>query len=178
MKGCQGVQQNFANGFSEKNLFRANGSFWAQKWYIHWIQIRIPFKDFFVLFFLLLFFCFWILHNERGQEMYRNYITQKWYVVVALDQLWQFFFLKFCTMKRVNSYMKIMLMVFLKKLSLAQLGHFWIQNNMLLQLWICCIFFFYFEQWKGPKGNIYMLTSVVITTYSVLRIFIANKKWG
>ena len=40
-------------------------------------------------------------------------------------------FFKFCIMKRVKRYMKIISMVFLKKLSLAQMGHFLLQNDML-----------------------------------------------
>ena len=39
-------------------------------------------------------------------------------------------FFKFCIIKRVKRYMKIISMVFLKKLSLAQLVHFLLQNDM------------------------------------------------
>ena len=54
--------------------------------------------------------------------------AQKWSILITLDPL-QEFFLKFCTMKRVNSYMKVILMAFTKKILFKEMDHFGFEND-------------------------------------------------
>ena len=85
-----------------------------------------------------------ILHNETGQEVHGIYLNDfpeknliwgkwailawKWHIVITLNPLWGlFWFLKFCIIKGTKRYMKISLMVFLKKY-FGQTGHFGSEN--------------------------------------------------
>ena len=47
MKGSQEVQQNFINGFSENKFLQGKWVILGPK-IMHWIQIWIPSKDFFL----------------------------------------------------------------------------------------------------------------------------------
>ena len=54
--------------------------------------------------------------------------AQKRRILITLDLL-QEFFLKFCTMKRVNSYVKVILMAFTKKILFKEMDHFGSEND-------------------------------------------------
>ena len=103
----------FGNGFSEKKFFRADGSIWAKKWCIGY-KSGSP----------LMIFFFWILHNQRAQEIYRNYINGfsgkkfiqgNWVILGPKIVLPYLDFLIFCTIKGAKRYMQIISMVFVKK---------------------------------------------------------------
>ena len=142
----------------EKNLFRAIGSWSAQK-LCHYNSIDV------------LKFC-----TIKGAKRYMKIIsmvfvkkkffrangsfcTQNWCVVITRISPNDLF--KILHHEKGQEILENYLNGFSGKLISVAIGRFWLQ--------ICSIFF-YFEQWKGTKGNIYMLISVVITTYSVLSI--------
>ena len=142
----------------KKHLLRAIGSWWAQK-LCHYNSI-----DF-------LRFC-----TIKGAKRYMKIIslvfvkkkffrtngsfwTQSWCVVITRISSNDLF--KILHNEKGQEILENYLNGFSGKLISVAIGRFWLQ--------ICSIFF-YFEQWKGTKGNIYILISVVITTYSVLSI--------
>ena len=82
-------------------------------------------------------FFLWILHNQRGQETYRNYINGfsgkkfiqgNWVILGPKNVLSYLDFLIFCTIKEAKRYMKIISMVFVKKKFFWANGSFWTQK--------------------------------------------------
>lgn len=135
--------------FLKKCSFRASRPFWSRNW-----------RTVIALFF------FQILNNEKGQDIGQHYINafsekmsfgvnglfwdQKlWHSILGLKLMHHYDFISVLRIflifnnERGQGYMKVVLMVFLKKFFFAPNGAWCSQNGAFSQLWISLRIFFF-----------------------------------